>query len=223
LGVAFTLPYVDREHHHNHNHQGEVEPESWYFRELGDARVQARYEFMASREDPAAPRSAGLTFGVKLPTGKYDVANGEGEAAERTLQPGTGTTDFLAGVYWNGAAPLDGWSWFTRAAVVLPMNERAGFKPGRQLSLDAGLRYAMGNDVGLMLQANYLAKGRDSGAEAEPEDSGQRILSLSPGISWNFAKSAQLYAFVQVPVYQSVNGVQLTADWSAMAGVSWRF
>jgi hypothetical protein len=24
-------------------------------------------------------------------------------------------------------------------------------------------------------------------------------------------------------LYQKVNGVQLTADWSALAGVSWRF
>jgi hypothetical protein len=222
-GLALTIPYVDREHHHNHNHQGGSIPESWDFRGLGDMRAQARYEFFASREDPAAPRSAGVTFGVKLPTGKYDVANGEGELAERTLQPGTGTTDLLLGSYWHGAAPLQDLSWFTRAQVVLPMNERAGYKPGRQLSLDAGLRYAVSRDVGLMVQVNYLAKGRDSGAEAEPDDSGQRIVSVSPGISWNFAKSAQLYAFVQVPVYQSVNGVQLTADWSAMAGASWRF
>ena len=31
---------------------------------------------------------------------------------------------------------------------------------------------------------------------------------VSPGISWNLSKNTQLYAFVQIPVYQSVNGVQ---------------
>ncbi len=222
-GLSLSIPYVDREHHHNHNHQGEVIPESWDFRGLGDMRVQARYEFYVSREDPAAPRSAGVSLGLKLPTGKYDVANDEGELAERTLQPGSGTTDLLLGAYWHGAAPLAAISWFARTQAVLPMNERAGYKPGRQLSLDAGLRYAATPDVGLMLQVNYIAKARDSGVESEPEDSGQRMAFVSPGVSWNFAKSAQLYAFVQIPVYQSVNGVQLTADWSALAGVSWRF
>jgi hypothetical protein len=74
-----------------------------------------------------------------------------------------------------------------------------------------------------MLQLNYHVKDRDSGANAEPDDSGQRALFLSPGVSWNFAKRAQLYAFVQVPLYQAVNGVQLTAAWSALAGVSFRF
>jgi hypothetical protein len=74
-----------------------------------------------------------------------------------------------------------------------------------------------------MLQANYHVKGRDSGANAEPDDSGQRAVYLSPGVSWNVSRDAQLYAFVQAPVYQSVNGVQLTAAWSALAGVSFRF
>jgi len=222
-GLSLSLPYVDRDHFHIHNHQGAKLDERWHFRELGDARVQARYEFFASREDPAAQRSAGVTLGVKLPTGKYDVKNGEGEEAERTLQPGTGTSDLLLGAYWHGAAPLADTSWFARAQAVVPMNSRADYKPGRQLQLDAGMRWGMARDVGLMLQANYVVKDRDSGANAEPDDSGQRLLFVSPGVSWNLSKSAQLYAFVQVPVYQAANGVQLTAAWSALAGVSLRF
>ncbi|MGZ5102450.1 MAG: transporter [Usitatibacter sp.] len=221
--VAASIPYVDRDHFHIHNNdQGGKQDERWSFRAVGDARVIGRYEFL-SMSDPAAPRSAGVTFGVKLPTGKHDVANADGELAERTLQPGTGTTDALLGAYWHGMAPLSGFSWFARAQAVLPMNSRADYKPGRSLQLDGGLRYAASANVGFMLQANFQVKGRDSGANAEPEDSGQRGLYLSPGISWDVARDAQLYAYVQVPVHQAVNGVQLTADWSALAGVSWRF
>jgi hypothetical protein len=222
-GVSLTVPFVDRDHTHIHNHRGEKLVEAWSFRELGDTRVQARYEFAASRDDPARPRSAGVTFGLKLPTGKYDVKNGEGAEAERSLQPGTGTTDFIGGAYWHGGAPLDGVSWFAQAQFTAPFNSRDGYKPGNQLQLDGGVRYAMTRDVALMAQLNYHAKGRDSGVNAEPEDSGQRAVYLSPGVSWNLGKNAQLYAFAQVPLYQSVNGVQLTADWSAAMGVSWRF
>jgi hypothetical protein len=32
-----------------------------------------------------------------------------------------------------------------------------------------------------------------------------------------------VYAFVQLPLYQYVNGVQLTSHWAALAGASWRF
>jgi hypothetical protein len=222
-GLNLSIPYVDREHVHIHNHRGAKLLETWSFRDLGDVRVQARHELFASRETPEHQSSVGVMLGVKLPTGKHDVANADGDIAERTLQPGTGTTDVLLGVYWHGMAPLADVSWFARVQGVLPANTRDGFKPGRQVSADAGARYAVGRDVGLMLQLNYVAKGRDSGAEAEPEDSGQRQLFVSPGISWNLGRSAQLYAFAQFPIYQHVNGVQLTADWSALAGVSWRF
>jgi hypothetical protein len=221
--AMLSAPYVDRDHRHVHNHRGEQVPESWRFRGAGDARIQVRHERVVDEADPASPRSWGATLGVKLPTGRHDVANADGERAERTLQPGTGTTDALLGVFWHGAAPLEGWSWFTRAQAVIPMNTRDEFRPGRQLQLDAGGRYAWGASVGLMLQVNAHVRGRDRGAEAEPEDSGQRAVFVSPGISWNASPEAQLYAFVQVPVYQSVNGVQLTADWSALAGVSFRF
>ena len=222
-GASVSLPYVDRYHLHVHNHHGEQLPETWNFREIGDARVQARYVDSAMAEDASRMRAWGFTFGVKLPTGKHDVANDEGEEAERTLQPGTGTTDALLGVFWHGAAPLGGWSWFSRAQVVLPMNSRDDYKPGNQLLLDAGLRYAIGNNAAAMLQVNGNFRGRDSGANAEPDDSGQRQVFVSPGVSWNVTPDTQLYAFVQLPIYQAVNGVQLTADWSALAGVSFRF
>jgi hypothetical protein len=222
-GVNLVIPFVDRDHRHIHNHHGEQLVEAWSFRGLGDARVQARYEVFAFRDGPEKPRSAGITFGLKLPTGKYDVTNGEGVEAERTLQPGTGTTDFAAGAYWHGGAPLAGLSWFAQVQAVAPLNSRAGYKPGKQLQLDGGVRYAVTQDVGLMAQVNYHVKGRDSGVNAEPDDSGQRAIYASPGISWNVGRNTQLYAFAQVPLYQSVNGVQLTADWSAAAGVSWRF
>ena len=222
-GTTLTLPYVDRDHRHIHNHLGEQEPEAWSFRGLGDARLQARYVDSSVTDDASRMRAWGFTFGAKLPTGKYDVKNADGEEAERTLQPGTGTTDALFGVFLHGAAPLTPWSWFSRASVVLPLNSRADYKPARQLQLDAGVRYAVSTAVGAMLQVNANFKGRDSGANAEPEDSGQRQVFLSPGISWNATRDTQVYAFIQVPVYQSVNGVQLTADWSALAGVSFRF
>jgi len=222
-GVSLTIPYVDRFHEHIHNHQGEKIVEQWDFREPGDVRAVGRYEFMRSLEDPAKPSVAGLTFGVKLPTGKHDVKNGDGEEAERSLQPGTGTTDLVLGVYWQKALALEDLSWFAQAQGVVPMSSKDGFKPGSQLRVDAGMRQGVLHDGAVMLQLNYVAKGRDSGENAEPEDSGQRVLFASPGVSWNLGRNAQVYAFAQLPLYQYVNGVQLTARYSFVAGVSSRF
>jgi Putative MetA-pathway of phenol degradation len=220
--VSLVVPYIDREHFHIHNHHGEQIEDRWDFRGLGDVRVQARYVLSATA-DASLPCSTGVTFGLKLPTGKHDLANGGGDPAERTLQPGTGTTDALLGAYWHGTDPLAGWSYFTRAQVAIPLGTSDGFKPGMVFQADAGVRYAVNARLALMLQANAQVKARDRGINAEPEDSGQRVVHVSPGVSWNVGREAQLYAFVQLPVYQQVNGVQLTADWSAVAGMSWRF
>ena len=214
-GLSFSIPYVDREHVHT--------GASWHFRRLGDVRVAARHELIASRDDPTRIASAGLIAGVKLPTGKFDVKNAAGEEAERTLQPGTGTTDLVLGGYWYCGDALGDTSWFARAQLVVPMNSRDGFKPGKLANVDGGYRRGLGRDLAIMLQLNAHWKGRDSGENAEPEDSGMRQLFVSPGISWNVTQNAQVYGFAQFPIYQSVNGVQLTAKWSALAGVSWRF
>jgi hypothetical protein len=74
-----------------------------------------------------------------------------------------------------------------------------------------------------MLQANFLQKARDKGDQAEPEDSGGTFLHISPGLSWDVTKDLQVYGFVQLPVYQKVNGVQLTADYAISIGVGTRF
>ena len=75
----------------------------------------------------------------------------------------------------------------------------------------------------LQLQLNTLWKDRDRGANAEPEDTGGTYVYLSPGISVAIGQRTQLYGFVQLPLYQRVNGVQLVADWSVAAGLSYLF
>jgi hypothetical protein len=221
-GVNVSLPVVKREHEHIHNHMGAQLPESWEFTALGDVRVLGRYQF-APRQDGDRHSVWGLNFGVKLPTGKFDERNDEGSLAERTLQPGSGTTDALLGAYFSQQLPLRNLSWFGQALYQAPLNERADFKPGDRLGLDVGMRYEAGERVGLMLQLNFLQRGKDKGAQAEPEDSGGTFAFVSPGASWNLGKDLQVYGFVQVPIYQKVNGVQLTADYAVVVGLSTRF
>jgi hypothetical protein len=103
------------------------------------------------------------------------------------------------------------------------LSSRENYKPGDRLSLDVGYRYELTDAVGLMLQVNALKRRRDSGSQAEPNDTGGNFLFLSPGVSFALSKRTQLYGFVQLPLYQYVNGVQLTADWSAVVGFSARF
>lgn len=224
LGASLVIPWVDRKHDHIHNHRGAPLPESWNFSEFGDVRLTGRYQFLAGETSESATLSfAGMTAGLKLPTGKIDVANAEGAVAERTLQPGTGTTDALLGAYYRQAIGQRNVSWFVQANAQLPLNSRDNFRPGKQFLVDLGARWEATNKLALMLQLNAHWKGRDSGIEAEPDDSGSRMASVSPGLTYAITPQVQLYAFVQLPVYQHVNGVQLVADRSYAAGVSLQF
>lgn len=218
-GVTAQLPLVDRDHTHIHNHHGVALLETWDFAKLGDARVTGRYAF--AQGGPL--EGFGLTFGVKLPTGAFHVRNGAGAEAERSLQPGTGTTDALLGAYVHQPLPELNSSWFAQVSAQRALRERESYRPGSQLGVDVGWQYDVGERVSLLLQVNTLFRGRDSGTQAEPEDSGRTTVALSPGVSVAVTDAISLYGFVQKPIYQHVNGVQLTAKWSAVAGLRGRF
>jgi hypothetical protein len=218
-GVSVQLPYVQRDHRHIHNHGGAQLHDSWQFHELGDARVLGRYR-VASGDI-----THGVIGGLKLPTGETEIKNAAGEAAERSLQPGTGTTDLIVGYYANSMRLLAGTPtrFFFQTQVQAPASEDKNFRTGPHYTADLGLAYPAADDWSALLQVNSLVKGRDRGTAGEPADSGGSFVWLSPGLGYSPTRSLQLYGFVQLPMYQRVNGVQLTADWSATVGVSMRF
>jgi hypothetical protein len=217
-GVGVQLPIVSRSHSHIHNHMGAQILDEWNFTGIGDARVLGRYGF--GQTD--ASGSAGIQFGVKLPTGKFDVENDNGDVAERSLQPGSGTTDAILGAYYSGGMQ-GAMTWFADVHWISALGEREDYEPGDRAGVDVGVNWAWTSTVALLLQVNALWKDRDSGSEAEPDDTGGTFVHLSPGASVALGDKTQLYGFVQLPIYQNVNGVQLVADWAIAAGISRRF
>lgn len=221
-GVSVTAPFVERDHLHLHNHRGAVLPEEWSFRKFGDVRVTGRYQTFLPGPD-TAPRIAGAFLGLKLPTGKTDVANAGGDQAERTLQPGTGTTDLIAGAIYHQQIAGSNAAWFAQVQTQLPLNKHDDFRPGAQVALDLGYAHPLTQRLSGLIQLNAAAKRRDRGANAEPADSGGHSVFLSPGLSYKLGESWNLYGYYQHPLYQHVNGVQLTARKAVVLGVSTRF
>jgi hypothetical protein len=213
--LSAQLPWIDRAHSHVDNSVPTVE--HWDFRAPGDLRLNARRQFGLNETS-----AAGILLGLKLPTGSIKEANSDGTVAERSLQPGTGTTDALLGAYYYRKLEGDATTLFTQFSVQTPFRERDGYAPGTQVMLDVGLRYALTLKTSALLQLNLHWKDRDSGVEAEPDESGGTFVNISPGVSHLLTPRLQLYGFVQLPLYRYVNGTQLTADWSAVAGMSWK-
>lgn len=223
-GVNVLVPIIDRYHEHIHNHRGAKLGESWDFTEVGDVRVMARRRLSSSeKHESHTIATSAINFGIKLPTGQTNIRNGQGALAERTLQPGTGTTDFVLGASYSVAAPMRNLSWFVQGLTQVAGDQRDNYRPGNRVNLDIGTRYDAGDRVGLLLQLNALYKASDQGTDAEPEDTGGKFVFVSPGLSYAFTRALQAYTFLQLPLYQNVNGVQLVAPYAFVAGVNVRF
>lgn len=216
-GVNVQLPYFDR--YHNTFAEGDTELSYSNSSSIGDVRVTGRYQGFSP------DLSWGLLFGVKLATGRTDVnfyaGPQAGEPLDRGLQPGTGTTDALIGVYHFGNWG-ESLGYFAQAMIQQPLNSHDDFKPGTGINVTAGLRYTALGAFTPQLQFNLRAEKRESGAEADVENSGATLAYLSPGFSYRFASHWDVFGFVQFPVYQRVNGLQLEPERLFSAGVQYR-
>ena len=105
----------------------------------------------------------------------------------------------------------------------MPLNSREDFKPGTQVSANLGIRYVGIRGLLPQLQLNYKFEGRESGDQADRPNSGSHEIYLSPGLSWQAAKSLAIYGFVQLPVYRDYYGLQLAPHYSVTTGASYAF
>jgi hypothetical protein len=194
---------------------------------IGDVRVTGRY--MGWSDD----RSSGVIAGMKFPTGRTDAAFNAGTAAgtplDASLQIGTGSTDVILGGYVSGTAGNHGW--FLQGTVQRAVATQNNYRPGDTITLNASVRYArFGARVSPMLQLNIINRQPDSGANATPPDpvtlgptTGGTLVYLSPGASVRMGDDLSLYGFVQVPVFEKVNSLQLTPRYTFTVGARQAF
>ena len=218
--VSASLPVVSRTHSHIADPTGAATLEQWSFTKAGDARVLGFYRFT---HDGNPSANYGVTFGAKLPTGDYRVANADGTVAERALQPGTGSTDAVVGAYYSDSGFVPDSSWWAQVLAQRAVDTKDGYRPGDQYQINLGYRHPLTETFDALLQINALIKQRDEGPNAEPDLSGSKTLFVSPGLSYAVTHDAQLYGFAQLPVYRYYNGIQLSADWAFVGGVTVRF
>ena len=208
-GVSVQIPFVNR--YHTTLQDGTQAGYNFNkYDALGDARVLAKVNV-------SDLLGIGVIAGVKLPTGVTDEPfNGPaGGIVDPSLQPGTGSTDLLLGGYYSGG--VDKLGWFAQALWQHAIASQANYRPGDAITVNAGLRYAdMGQAVVPLFQVNYVRRNIDTGSGVNVEFDGSPLTGgdlvyLAPGVSARLGAGFSAYAYVQVPVYQDVNGVQLTA------------
>lgn len=213
-GVNVQVPLLKR--WHGTIPPGETSELTSTYQELSDIRVTGRYQGLT--ED----HNVGLLFGVKLPTGSYDQSFSDGSLIDRSLQPGTGTIDGILGVYAFDNF-LENWAWFAQAQIQEPFASREGYRPGETITANAGVRYAATTWLIPQFQVIGVRRGRDRGVEADQANNGGELIYLSPGITVVPDDRWSVNAFLQVPVFKMVNGLQLTPQYVLTGSVSYHF
>jgi hypothetical protein len=185
---------------------------------LGDVRLTTTYTGLSK------DMSLGLIAGVKLPTGDHSYAGFDPDT-----QISNGSTDVLLGAYKQGPLNRDGdMAWFVQGIWDKPVAWRSNYRPGEELNIAAGVSWAgwslAGGKVTLapVVQVIGSLRARDHGADGHTADSGYERALLAPGLELQTGPW-RLFADVGVPVYQRVNGNQLTAPVLFKAMLSRRF
>jgi len=187
---------------------------------LGDIRLEGIYTGFF------ADQSAGVTFGLKLPTGDWTHENAFGDV-DRDSEIGTGSTDILLGGFYRGNITQDEkWDWFAQGLLDVPVLTQAGYRPGVELDTAAGIDYK-GFSVGRMrispvAQMIFSERTSDSGSNANPDNSGYQRLMLSPGIEFH-VHPVKIYADAEFPVFQHFTGNQLAAPVLFKVSMSFMF
>ena len=243
-GVTASLPYIMRNHSTfgdfpdgEFSASGSDNAYSSKSAGIGDMKIIGRYFGFAEQKD------WGFQFGVKLPTGARNqtgaLSNGGGSVLiDPGLQAGTGSTDLIAGIYKFGYInDSDDWGYFAQAqyqaAVMVqsvptnapsPDGSYGGtYRPGNAANVNIGINYQGFEKWVPTLQLNVLNKTADSGTAADTWATGGTLAYLTPGVLYRLTEKTQVYANVQLPVYQNVNGIQLVPSYIASMGVRVHF
>ena len=204
-GLDVQLPLVMRPH--STIGEDTTGPSHSRTKGIGDLRVVGRWQGLST------PGSVtGIEAGLVLPTGPFhqEFKSGpeDGEEVDRGLQPGTGTVQAVLGAYHLGAITPE-LGYFLQATGQVPLTSRDGFKPGSFVQASAALNYTHWRNITPQLQLSFRKTWRDSGPNSDRPNSGGEQVNLSPGLSAKLGTKLVGFGFVELPLYNRVNGFQL--------------
>jgi hypothetical protein len=213
-GLMVTVPYTIR----TFRTQGDGNDINQYnHSNFGDVRIWGMYTGLS--ED----MSLGLLAGFKLPTGDHTYND-----FDRDTSLGTGSTDLLLGAYKIGNLPNRignvgltfrdrPFSWYIQAAYEYPFSTTGNYTPGKEFNGALGAFYDFGKVGQLTELAPFLSilgsvRTHDLGSEANTPNSGYDRMLIAPGGEIGY-RNLHWYADIEFPIFQFVNGNQLTTPY----------
>lgn len=165
--------------------------------------------------------------GLKLPTGRHDIKNSEGEQVELSATAGTGSWDYVTGLaystYLTSRLTLDA------SALYTFRTEHADFRLGDRLDTGVALAYRLTKDnaaypqVSGFLEANFRHLQESEEEGESDENTGGAVFFVSPGFRVRFTPDIALSIATQLPLAQNLNGEQLETDYKISTALTFTF
>jgi len=178
---------------------------------LADPEFYAQWRLWASpfEGDVGMRASLYLVGGVKTAWGE-NHASRDGERLDEHVQPGTGSTDWFAGL--SSSYQID-----PKSALFVSTQYRhtgrndAGYRYGRTTLINVAYERKLASRWDAVLEANFRHAGRDQVDDSRitDEDTGGAIVYLTPRILFDLGSGWVARASAQVPLSQSsLDGAQ---------------
>jgi hypothetical protein len=160
---------------------------------------------------------------VKAPTGNYRlISTYDRTINEPTLQPGSGSVDFVAGADFSRQKVL-GLDWTLAASYQANTANDLDYRFGNDAIASLAVSRSLVGPLTGSFQVKGWHKGRSAFLGGPVPSTGGSIVYLTPGLRLAAPASMSAYAFVQVPAYRFVNEAQLTPRVALLVGWSKTF
>ncbi len=221
FSLQFSIPLMNNR---AHEHFDEVGTSDEFFTRqdgssgLGDIRLTGRYALVVSTRHLFV-----LGGGIKLPTGEYKLNDSHGEINEPTIMPGTGSTDVLFSFFYDYQIVPHKLDTFFSGNYQLTSENDLDYQFADQTHFNTGLNYLLSEKVSVSGQLNLQLKPHDTFKGQNVPSTGGKWLYVTPGIQVQASDHLGLYTFVQIPLMQDVNEVNIVARYALAIGASYSF
>jgi hypothetical protein len=172
---------------------------------LGDAELVAMVGVVHTSGH--LPLTVGLVGGASAPTGANDLKDDGGQRLDAHLQAGTGAWSGTGGV--NLAIATGRGVWEASVLGRASGTNGHGYRYGSVLLYNAGLTSHAWKGTRLLMQLNGRTAARDRLEDGtRGENTGGSVLYAAPGLRWVSTLGLGIEAAVQIPIAQSLDGVQ---------------
>jgi hypothetical protein len=182
---------------------------------FGDIRLIGKYALLVRTKNLMV-----VGLGVKTPTGEYKLLDHDGAINEPTIQPGTGSWDGIASLYYAYQIIPHEFDTFFSTSYQVNTENPLDYRFGHTLLVNAGGSYRLMEKALVSLQVNLRQSPHDEFKGEKVPSTGGRWVYLTPGVTLQATPNTALYTHVQLPIYQEVNEVNIAPRYGFIFGVS---